>query len=228
MTRGAYDGCYVPVKSTEVLRILDRYLVEIVEAYDLCPWARSARTNGELAIEIVWGSPSMDAWIAAAHRAMAGVKTRVAMVVAPELVIDVGDLRGVRDAVAHAIGSAGVAEFHPNATLDLGTPARLVRFLRRSPDPLLQLVPLSLLQSVRGAPPSLDLAQQAQILRGHVLPPPRIEIGDRIAVENHAMVTAHRDAVIAKLEDIADDRARSYAAAGLRSAAQCVPLTTKM
>lgn len=226
MTRGAYDGCHVQGKATEVLRILDRYLVEVVEAYGLCPWARSARTNGELAIEIVWGTPAPDAWIAAARRAMASEQTRVAMVVAPELAIEVGDLRGIRDAVARALGTAGVAEFHPDATLDLGTPARLVRFLRRSPDPLLQLVPLSLLQSVRGTPQSLDLAQQAQILQGLHVPAPKPEIGDRIADDNHATVTAHRDAVIAKLADIAADRARSYARAGL--AAQALPLTTKM
>ena len=148
-------------KSAEVRRILDRYLVEVVEAYDLCPWARSARLAGEITVDIVWGAPPIDAWVDAGAIALARPATRVAMIVAPELAIDREAFGTVRDAVAARIPTAGVAHFHPAAPLDLVSPSRLVPFVRRAPDPLLQLVPLAILDAVRGAPPAAGRAQQA-------------------------------------------------------------------
>src|SRR5215467_13134538 len=112
-------------KSAEVRRILERYLVEVVERHDLCPWARGARERGELAVAIVWGAPDLAAWRAAAERAL-GPGVVVAMIVAPELAIARPALAAVRDQLAAALPTAGIAEFHPDAALDLATPARLV------------------------------------------------------------------------------------------------------
>jgi len=198
----------------EVYRLLDRYLVEVVETYDLCPWARGARLNSELAVDVVWGTPTIDAWSSSAAALLARPGTRVAMVVAPELVATPAELRVVRDRVAARISSAGVAHFHPDAPLDAATPARLVPYLRRSPDPLLQLVPLSLLESVRARSPAIDRAHQVQLLGG-VSAPPRGDVADRLAAVNHARVTADAAAIAACLEDIAADRARSYARVGI-------------
>jgi hypothetical protein len=194
-----------------VLRVLDRYLVEVVEAYDLCPWARPARLNGELAVGILWGEPALAEWIAAAEALLARRGVLVAMVVAPEFS---GRLRDTRDRVCAAIPSAGVADFYPDAPLDLSTPARLVPYLRRSPDPLLQLVPLALLDAVRGPPPTAGLARQAQILGGRAAPD-RGDVADRIAADNHARVSANPAALAALFESIAADRARSYARVGI-------------
>jgi hypothetical protein len=215
MTRQAYNGC-VSEKLAEVRRILDRYLVEVVEAYDLCPWARTARTGGELAVEVLFGEPSDAAWVEAAATLLARRETRVAMVVAPETAMSTADLRALRDRVAARIPSAGIAHFHPEAPLDLASPARLVPFLRRSPDPLLQLVPLALLDTVRGAPPAVDRVQQAQMLLGQAAPP-RGDVADRIAATNHTRVSAEADALVALLDEIARDRRESYARVGLRS-----------
>jgi len=204
------------MKAAEVRRILDRYLVEVVERYELCPWARAAREGGELAVAVAWGSPDVAAWLAAARELLARPATRVAMVVAPELAIAPAELRGVRDAVAAQLPAAGIADFHPEAVLDLATPARLVPFVRRSPDPMLQLVPLALLASVRGAPPAIDRAQQAHALAGGGAPP-RGDVADRIAAANHATVTAHHAAIAATLAAIAEDRRIAYQRAGIRS-----------
>lgn len=187
-------------------------MVEVVEKWQLCPWARSARDNGEVGVEVVLGTPTPEAWIAAVDRAFASPKIRVGMVVAPELDIDIPGLREIRDHVFALRPAYGIAEFHPSASLDLATPPRLVRFLRRSPDPLLQLVPLELLAGVRssGLP---DLAQQAQILRG-LAEPPRDVVAD-IAVANHVTVSANHVTIEATLADIARDREASYARVGL-------------
>jgi len=199
-------------KSAEVRRILDRYLVEVVEMYDLCPWARGARLGGELAVEIVFGSPSIDDWTVAAKRALAHESTRVAMVIAPELVIEPGALRTIRTRLSARLSGVGIADFHPEATLDLATPARLVPFLRRSPDPLLQIVPLGLLDSIRLGPLP-DRMHQAQALGGHATV--KRDVGEQIASENHAAITLHHAAMAATLDAIAADRVAAYARVGI-------------
>ena len=198
----------------EVRRLLDRYIVEIVETYDFCPWAKAARLAGELAVDVLWGTPSDDDWCAAAARLLARPQTRVAMVVAPELAATPAELRAVRDRVAARMPSAGVAEFHPDAELDLASPARLVPYLRRSPDPLLQLVPLELLDRVRAYPAVVDITEQAHMLTG-LAEPVRGDIADALADANHARVTADGAAIAAVLDDIAADRRRSYARVGI-------------
>ena len=208
---GAYDRSMS--RAREVRRILDRYLIEVVERHQLCPWARGAREHGEIAVAILWGAPLLASWIAAAARLLAEPATRVAMIIAPELGIDRPAFAALRDAVAAQLPSAGVAEFHPGAVLDLATPARLVPFLRRSPDPLLQLVPLALLDAVRGAPPVADRAVQATMLGGQA--PPRRDVVGQIAAANHAQVRASHAAIAETLDDIAADRAAAYARAGI-------------
>ncbi len=208
----------------EVIRLLDRYLVEVVERYDLCPWARGARQRGEVAVEVLWGTPDIATWIGAAKHMLGRPNAMVAMVIAPELLIDRGFLHGIRNEVAGAIPTAGVAEFHPDADLDLVSPARLVPFVRRSPDPMLQLVPLSILDAVRASPPAVDREQQAKMLGGRAVPQRR-DAADRIAAANHATVGGAVEAVLATLADIATDRERSYAAAGISIAPPVTALT---
>jgi hypothetical protein len=203
-------------RSAEVLRILERYLVEVVERYELCPWARGAREQGELATAILWGTPSLEQWLAEAERLLAQPATRVAMVIAPELATSREAFRALRDLVAARIPSAGVAEFYPTAALDLITPARLVPFLRRSPDPLLQLVPLALIDAVRAGPPAAGRVQQATMLGGHA-EPPRRELTTRIAAANHATVAPAHAEIAAVLDTIAADRRTAYARVGITS-----------
>lgn len=208
----------------EVIRLLERYLVEIVERYDLCPWAKGARQKGEVSMEVVWGTPDIATWIAAAKDALARPKAAVAMVVAPELTVDRIDLHSIRNEVADAIPAVGVAEFHPDAQLDLVTPARLVPFTRRSPDPMLQLVPLALLESVRKTMPAADRLAQAQMLGGRPVPQRR-DAADLIAAANHVTVGGAVEAMLATLADIAADRARSYPAVGISIAPPATTLT---
>ena len=200
-------------RAREVRRILDRYLIEVVERHQLCPWARAAREHGEIAVAILWGAPPLAGWLAEAARLLAQPATRVAMIIAPELAIDRTAFAALRDAVAAQLPSAGVAEFHPDAVLDLATPARLVPFLRRSPDPLLQLVPLALLDAVRRAPAGAGRALQRR-MRGRQARPRRDVVG-RSAGANHAQVRAVHAAIAETLDDIAADRATAYARVGI-------------
>src|SRR5262249_12264686 len=148
-------------------------LAEVVERYALCPWARAARERGELAVGILWGEPELDGWVAEAARLLDAPSTRVAMVVSPEAAITRPALAALRDQVAARLPAAGAAEFHPARAPDLAPPARLVPFLRRSPDPMLQLVPLAVIDAARAARAAgaANLAQQARMLGGHAAPP---------------------------------------------------------
>ena len=204
----------VATKPAEVLRILERYLVEVVERYDLCPWARATRERGELAVGILWGTPPLAQWVAEAERLLAAPAVVVAMVIAPELSTAPGEFSALRDRVASRIPSAGIAEFHPTAALDLATPARLVPFVRRAPDPLLQLVPLARLHAVRATPPAADRVQQAAMLGGHAASP-RGALADRIAAANHATVAQAHAEITAVLDAIAADRRSAYARVGI-------------
>lgn len=201
-------------KAAEVRRILERYLIEVVERYELCPWARGARDRREIAVAILWGTPPLEAWVTEAERLLAVPVTRVAMVIAPELATSREAFGALRDQVAQRLPSAGVAEFFPEAALDLATPARLVPFLRRAPDPLLQLVPLALIDAVRATPPTAALAQQAAMLRGHAASPQDAP-SDQIAATNHATVARAHVAITGTLEDIAADRRAAYARVGI-------------
>jgi hypothetical protein len=200
-----------PAKYAEVRRILERYVVEIVEAYDLCPWARTARLGREIGVGVVFGTPTIEEWVTAARGAFSA-ETRVVMICAPELAIELPALHDTRNLVAAALPDLGIAEFHPHAPLDLATPARLVPFLRRSPDPMLQLVPLSLLRSVR-ASPLPNRTRQAQILAG--APIPTRDVGAQIAATNHATTTARHAEIVTALDAIADDRRTAYARVGI-------------
>ena len=214
MTRRAYNGCVDP-RVGEARRLLDRYLVEIVETYELCPWAKTSRTGGELAVDFLWGTPTLAEWTEAATRAFQDPNIRVAMIVAPELAITRQALHGIRDEVAKRAATLGVAEFHPDATYDGATPARLVPFLRRSPDPMLQCVPLALLDQMRGPPMNVERSEQiAMLVRAGGFDAVKAPLVDRIATQNHARVIQIE--VEAKLAAIAADRAARYPRVGIR------------
>lgn len=204
-------------REREVLRLLDRYLVEVIEAYNFCPWARMARLKGEISREIVWGQPGVPELRAAAERALARPNAKVIMVVAPELGGGLPALRDLRGILSNQMTEVGIAEFHPEAPLDLESPARLVRFLRRAPDPMLQVVPIAILDSLRtGDRRVIDREELAAVLAGAPLEI-EVDIADRIADTNHATVRAGDVAarVEATYAAIAADRAETYARLGI-------------
>ncbi|MCW5806645.1 MAG: hypothetical protein KIT31_30050 [Deltaproteobacteria bacterium] len=188
-----------------------RYVVEVVQAYGLCPWAHTPPATAA----IFGAHPPLDAWVAAAEQLLAA-GAEVAMVIAPEAALDRRALAAIRVAVAARLPSAGVADFHPDAPLDLATPARAVPFLRRAPDPLLQLVPLAILDEVRardahGAP---ELRDQARLLGGHDATS-HAPIADRIARANFATLARDAAQLTAALAAIDEDRRAAYARAGI-------------
>ncbi len=202
-----------------MLRIHTRYLEEVVEAHELCPWAKGARQSGALARRVILDDP-----IGSALRAIddfaADEKIVVAILIFPrhDAGADAFD-RFVADArkadLARRTDRApfALAAFHPSAPWGDDSPERLVMYLRRSPDPSIQLVRVAALDAVRSSAPSgkflfdgsaaafAELERRAQT----------VPVSERIARDNFERFRAVRSEMERALEDIAADRARSYA-----------------
>jgi hypothetical protein len=106
------------------------------------------------------------------------------------------------------------ADFHPIAAPDLTTPERLVPFLRRAPDPMVQIVRIDVLARARRTPDQgtsyIDPSQLSAIALG-AMPTAEPNLSERVAVANHRTVTrAGVDQITAIFEDIRADRDRTY------------------
>ena len=101
----------------------------------------------------------------------------------------------------------------PDYPLDRGTPGRLVPFLRRSPDPSLQLVRLDVLDEARGGREGKFLfdgsaAAWEEVLRRLKNPP----LAERIAADNLATLEREgADAFERVYAALREERARAYA-----------------
>ena len=147
----------------EALRLHERYEREIVDALALCPWARGARAGGSRrASVLLQTSPDhLDATLASIAELAGDSGAEVAFLMYPRLSINrrafeefAARIR-TADAARHELGQTPFvfAAFHPDAEADMRDPERLIPFLRRTPDPTLQLLRASLLERVRGGAP---------------------------------------------------------------------------
>ena len=145
-----------------VLARNDRYLREFVEARQLCPYARTCRESGKLLRRVIRRREEALPAIQQIE-ALPADSVEVALLIFPEEPAD-GEpsarafeafCAGLRDRMfaAHAGEEAPFycVAFHPDLPSDVQDAHRAVRFIRRSPDPTLQLVRASVLRSVRGA-----------------------------------------------------------------------------
>lgn len=193
----------------EALRLHQRYQCEVVERFSACPWARPARLSGRGRAYVVDEAgahaeslrPIVGAW-ADDH----GVD--VAFVIAPRFdaafevfaqwAEEVGALRSEEFLSA---------SFHPDFAPEAGT----VRFLRRTPDPTVQLVRRSKLDEIRAADPphyqdifKLDL----RILDAKNRPPRTV--GASVLAHNERLVAEQRGVLERVLADIHRDRYETY------------------
>lgn len=212
---------------TQARRIYGRYAEEVIEAHGFCPWAADARKRGEVSLQIVLGEhPSPDAVADLTQTLADNAQAIIGLLVFPQLPLEALpfqhfaasvrerlDERYVRGACPWAI-----ADFHPHGARDLASPERAVAFVRRSPDPTLQLVRKSTLAELRRKegegtafidPSTIDLSNLSS-LQGASVP-----LSERVAQNNYKKLQRVVDAVESTLENIALDRARSYSAVPL-------------
>jgi hypothetical protein len=208
----------------EAVRLHRRYQVEIVQAYGLCPWADRATAEGRVRERVILAAtaegavaPSLDAITAW----MADQAVDVAFLVYPRLAMrrvafhDFAACVRDADATRHVLGQVPFvsAAFHPEAEPDTADPERLIPFLRRTPDPTLQLLRASTLDGIRSGASQgtqfLDIKSLEAALSGTGQPPLR----ERIARAN--LVTALHvgiEEMGGRMDDIRRDREETYAA----------------
>lgn len=205
----------------EVLRINGRFTHEVVEAYDVCPYARGARVEGTAIREVVLHDgldvePSLEV---IARLEQDPRHLEVVQVIYPRLEVTPREFEHfnarLRDAHAARVKQPVFvhAVFHPDYPCDMRSPDALVMFFRRSPDPMIQLVRFATLQSVRKSsdrgtvvwdPANFDFANPP--------PPPPPSVPEKIGRANYERVM--RDGA-EKLEgiyaSIREDRSHAYA-----------------
>jgi hypothetical protein len=202
----------------ETPRLNERYVVEIVERFGLCPWADRARREGRV-VTVVFEQSDPDLFeptLAAMQALVDRTACDVALFIYPRIDLNRLDFehfaRRLRalDAARHAPGHIpfAMAAFHPDAPPVLVSPDRLVPFLRRTPDPTLQLVRESTLSRLRGEVHGTSFYGPALFVRsatGHPASEP--DIRERIARANYDTVTRVGAATLeAVFDDILRDR----------------------
>jgi len=222
MTRRGSTVIDYEALAREARRIYFRYAVEVVEEFTFCPWARSAREAERVRCNIVLGPrPTLETLLAEVLAADACTEIDVTLLVMPECELSRVELRHLTSALhtryeatagrgktAHAI-----ADFHPTALLDQTSPERLVPFIRKSPDPTLQLIKHAALEAARrGSNDGTRAATLEMMLKGAIKDEPPHA---RVASANfRTLDRLGPQPILAVLEDIARDRAESYARAG--------------
>lgn len=211
-----------PEFAAEVVRLHLRYAVELVERYNVCPFARVARKRAQVRnVVLPFEGADREGALEAIERA-AKLPTQIEIV---QLIFPNSGL-GFRDFDLHfsnvrnqfAARRPGrpvhvMAAFHPEYPLRAESPAAMVTFFRRTPFPTFQLARFDTVEQLRGdGGNGTRVVDLAEALKGNLPPPPKPSTSDRIADDNHAM--AHREGVAhldGLLRDIQGDRDRVFA-----------------
>jgi len=177
----------------EALRLNARYVEEVVIGWELCPWAARAWIDGEV-VQRVFAGDELDAPPVAAFidDLTAKPDAAIGLAIFPRVTCTVGAWESFAERVRRTHGASPflVAAFHPDYRAPDGVldASRLVPFIRRTPDPTLQLVRASLIDRLQG------------------------QVSADVARANFAAVTARGlGALDALLTDIRRDRDVSYA-----------------
>jgi hypothetical protein len=213
---------------TEALRIHARYMTEVVEALGFCPWAKDARQAGRVRCEVVFGSAGDAAMLERIQAAIAELEAdeaiEIGLLVMPELSLGRLELQHFAAKVRERYRPASparafaIADFHPDAAPRLSSPAQLVPFIRKSPDPSLQLVRHSAIEAVRlgGAPGTRFVDAAALAEGGLALGVDAPSLSERVARANLRTVQELGvEQVEALFRELEADRDQSYARLGL-------------
>lgn len=208
--------------ANEAVRVYRRYAIEIVEGLTFCPYAERTREQGKTKeIPILEALPTDEAVLLCIEEAADDPRIEIGLVLFPRLELSrssfgrwVEVLRKAHTALRGGAAALAIEGFHPDAEADLESPDRLTPFVRRTPDPTLQLTRLDVLERVRrGSPTGTAFvdpsAMNLEALLGEAAKTP---LSERIARANHEQVARLGvEAVRAKMDAILRDRDERYA-----------------
>ncbi|HVU51218.1 MAG TPA: DUF1415 family protein [Polyangia bacterium] len=203
MSEGAGDAA--ARLEAEALRLNTRYVNEVVLAWDLCPWAEKAFTSGQVRQRVLLAeAPAPEDVLPLLDECDAAPQIAIGLLIFPRLAMRAAAFDAFAERVRRAdharrpdaatsppAPSFLIAAFHPDAPRTFGTPPQLVSFVRRTPDPTLQLVRAAVLRRATGEGP---------------------RVSDDVTRRNFEAVSARGAAALdAVLRDLRRDRDESYA-----------------
>jgi hypothetical protein len=206
------------------LEVYERYAVEVVERFGFCPWARSSRESNLVSLYVIFSADRDDfneslARLSELCQAPSG--SDVALFIYPLLDLDrlgfedyARRLRTLAEQATPRLDAFATAAFHPSAEPDLSHPDKLVPYVRRSPDPTLQLLRNSAISGIKGLKQGTEFLDVSTLtidsLAALAEPPPK-PVRERIAEANLTTVRDVGPAVIdATLADIAREREAAH------------------
>lgn len=211
-----------PELHREALRIHRRFNEEVIERFNVCPYAKGARQTSTSEIFVLpIERADVGAIIAIIEQLEGQPEIEVAQVVCPlvgldaatfsEFASEVGRTNAARFSQArpHFVHAA----FHPHLAYSEATAQRMVPFFRRSPDPMIQLVRLAVLDSIHKNHPRGTMffdGPPEQMLELLMRKRPE-SVTERITRENHEAARAGMKGEIeAMMASICDDRDETY------------------
>lgn len=138
----------------EALRLNARYVEEIVVGWGLCPWAAQAWRTGAVSRRVSLDRDAALAPVLAFVDELAAGDQAIGLFIWPRLSLDAAGFGRFAEQVRRADRARHaspflMAAFHPQLRDDPpADPASLVPFIRRTPDPTLQLVRARLLDEL--------------------------------------------------------------------------------
>jgi hypothetical protein len=189
----------------EALRLNTRYVNEVVLAWNLCPWAEKAFASGQVRQRVLLAeAPAPEDALPFLDECDDAPDVSIGLLIFPRLAMRAGAFDAFAERVRRAdharrpdaktsppAPSFLVAAFHPDAPVTFASPPQLVSFVRRTPDPTLQLVRASVLRRATGEGP---------------------RVSDDVTRRNFETVSARgATALDAVLRDLRRDRDESYA-----------------
>jgi hypothetical protein len=191
------------------VRLHERYHLEVIERFALCPWAKHARLENRTRTHVVLDTPCLPNELAPVIKGWdADESIDVAFIIAPTF--DDGP-----EAFARWTASLAAllddrflsAPFHPGMEA-----TGSVRFFRQSPDPTVQLVRRTRLEEVRAQDPphykDIFTLSMGDFEPGRA---PKAIAASVIEHNQRVLDREGRDALQAILDDIYADRDRTYA-----------------
>lgn len=212
----------------EAVRLCRRYIDEVVLPFDLCPWAAPALRQQRVEIltisePVEQVGTELEAAADQGARALAAcarrTNTELVLLIYPLFRLGRYDfdvlLRALRD--RHAPTHYVMAAFHPQADLDSTNAERLVPFLRRSPDPMVQAVRSDVLERINpGRGTGTAFVSLDRFLAGDLESAPELSPRERVARANwEAVQRLGSERLTDVLASIHDDRLRTYRSLGL-------------
>jgi hypothetical protein len=210
--------------------VYGRYQREVVEGFNFCPYAKQARDEGAVRVEVCLDrEPSHERTLEIADALAEDRQIEIGLVLFPRVFLRrlewqrfVGEVHDLDAKTPRPMAKQfAAAAFHPEAAPDTGSPSRLVSFIRRTPDPSIQFVRISVLARMRArdpkettyvAPDELD-AFVKKLAEGPS--ESRLPLHERIARANLDTVrtqgVAHVQAI---MDDILRERDERYRALG--------------